>query len=874
MALDINASLSSVRMHLRQGESGRKISVKMTQSGIPYPISEGYSAVFAGTRPDGQIFFNDCTIEEGRAICDVSAQITSVPGIVKAEMRLYGENDVLIASPGFEIDVTECVVDEGELVDGPETTALTSLICQAQEAIEDCRATAVNKVEVQLLEEQGEPSAFVELDKSEDERIMRFTFSNLKGEKGDTGPQGVQGIQGPKGDTGAQGPKGDTGETGAQGPQGAQGLKGDKGDTGVQGPQGEKGDTGPQGLQGIQGPKGDTGEQGPKGDTGETGAQGPQGVQGLKGDKGDTGAQGPQGEKGDTGPQGPQGIQGPKGDTGKGLDIVGRVDSVDQLPSAAEQSEFWNVGHTAPYSIYMFNNGTWENQGQLQGAKGDPGEKGVTFTPSLDANGNLTWTNDGGLDNPHAVNIKGPKGDTGEQGPKGEPGETGAQGPQGEQGPKGDKGDKGDTGEPGETGAQGPQGEQGPKGDKGDKGDTGEPGETGAQGPQGEQGPKGDKGDKGNVGETGPQGIQGPKGDTGAQGETGPQGPQGSKGDKGDKGDTGAAGKNGTTFTPQVSGAGIISWTNNGGLSNPASVNIMGPQGPQGKAGADGKSPYQIAAANGYTGTESTFNSALTAFPYHHARHEEGGADPISVGTGNIKNGAVTSAKLAPGAVATIVVDYPDGSTCSCKKGATTYTATGGGTAVFAVTELGEWTVTVTKGATIKSQTVTLSTPGQSVNITIVLSVYLYNKGDENTAFTGGWQTRAVSGNGSAAYPATSGSLARNTSNMVWTQPRQSSGILEVKQDIDLTRFSQIRIRCSCVCTSWSIPVSLVVMNRNASQFQTQAIAIITAAGAGDGVYTETQLDISSLSGLYDICLGAQVYESSAVTTVDFIELS
>lgn len=196
MTLDIDDALSSVCMHLRQGESGRKISVKMTQSGKPYPIKEGYSAVFAGTRPDGQIFFNNCTVEGGHAVCDVSAQITSVPGAVRAEMRLYGEDDVLIASPAFEIDIAESTVDEGEIVDGPETTALTSLICQAQEAIEDCRATAVNKVEVRLLEEQGEPSAFVELDKSEDERIMRFTFSNLKGEKGETGPQGPKGDQG------------------------------------------------------------------------------------------------------------------------------------------------------------------------------------------------------------------------------------------------------------------------------------------------------------------------------------------------------------------------------------------------------------------------------------------------------------------------------------------------------------------------------------------------------------------------------------------------------------------------------------------------------------------------------------------------------
>lgn len=51
------------------------------------------------------------------------------------------------------------------------------------------------------------------------------------------------------------------------------------------------------------------------------------------------------------------------------------------------------------------------------------GPKGVTFTPSVDSNGNLSWSNDGDLVNPPTVNIKGPKGD---QGPAGEGGGGGS----------------------------------------------------------------------------------------------------------------------------------------------------------------------------------------------------------------------------------------------------------------------------------------------------------------------------------------------------------------------------------------------------------------------------------------------------------------
>ena len=66
-----------------------------------------------------------------------------------------------------------------------------------------------------------------------------------------------------------------------------------------------------------------------------------------------------------------------------------------------------------------------------QGPQGEPGATGAagtTFTPSVSADGTLSWTNDGGKENPTSVNIKGPKG---AQGPQGEPGATGPQGPAG-----------------------------------------------------------------------------------------------------------------------------------------------------------------------------------------------------------------------------------------------------------------------------------------------------------------------------------------------------------------------------------------------------------------------------------------------------------
>lgn len=196
------------------------------------------------------------------------------------------------------------------------------------------------------------------------------------------------------------------------------------------------------------------------------GPQGPKGEKGEKGDKGaagPTGPQGPKGEKGDVGPVGPQGPQGEKGEQGKGgtsLNILGTKESEADLPLSAEKNDAYLING----EMWVFDGTNWNNAGKIQGpqgpqgpvgpqgskgdpgpqgVKGDPGEKGdtgargITFTPVVDSKGNISWSNDGGLENPQTVNITGPQGDTGAKGdvgPQGEKGEVGGAGPKGDKG--------------------------------------------------------------------------------------------------------------------------------------------------------------------------------------------------------------------------------------------------------------------------------------------------------------------------------------------------------------------------------------------------------------------------------------------------------
>lgn len=103
---------------------------------------------------------------------------------------------------------------------------------------------------------------------------------------------------------------------------------------------------------------------------------------------------------------------------------------------------------------------------------GGAGVDGATFTPSVDASGNISWTNDKGLPNPTTRNIKGPQGADGANGhsPVVTASKSGTvttikvdgtsiatinDGATGSQGPQGPKGETGATGAAGHTPVKG-----------------------------------------------------------------------------------------------------------------------------------------------------------------------------------------------------------------------------------------------------------------------------------------------------------------------------------------------------------------------------------------------------------------------------------
>lgn len=193
-------------------------------------------------------------------------------------------------------------------------------------------------------------------------------------------------------------------------------------------------------------------------------------------------------------------------------------------------------------------------------------------------------------------------------------------------------------------------------------------------GPQGPKGEKGEKGDKGAAGPTGPQGPVGP------QGSKGDPGPQGVKGDPGEKGDTGARG---ITFTPVVDSKGNISWSNDGGLENPQTVNITGPQGDTGAKGDVGpqgeKGEVGGAGPKGDKGT--TFIPSVDADGNISWSNTDGLVNPETANIKEPKGDKGSDATVPIAKIGTLGKIKPDGKTTFVDEDGTLH-AKGGGTTV------------------------------------------------------------------------------------------------------------------------------------------------------------------------------------------------
>ena len=160
ISLDIHSPSSNETVNAKRGDTGRKICISLVDGGVPYIISEECYAVFTAKKPDGNVLYNHCTIENNTIIYQITEQSVAVEGRVNSEIKLYGADDKLITSAKFTILVYGTVYNAGdEIQSEKEVDALTHLVSEATSAISAANEAAANAAatadEIQTARENG-----------------------------------------------------------------------------------------------------------------------------------------------------------------------------------------------------------------------------------------------------------------------------------------------------------------------------------------------------------------------------------------------------------------------------------------------------------------------------------------------------------------------------------------------------------------------------------------------------------------------------------------------------------------------------------------------------------------------------------------------
>lgn len=124
--LDVNQTASQVRISVKKGDTARRLLIHLTESGYPYHLSDECYAVLAAQKPDGNVIFNNCTIEDCVIGYDFTAQTVAAAGIVNCDVIVYGAKGVQLTSASFDIVVEDSNYSAVESTS--ETGALASLI--------------------------------------------------------------------------------------------------------------------------------------------------------------------------------------------------------------------------------------------------------------------------------------------------------------------------------------------------------------------------------------------------------------------------------------------------------------------------------------------------------------------------------------------------------------------------------------------------------------------------------------------------------------------------------------------------------------------------------------------------------------------------
>ena len=199
---------------------------------------------------------------------------------------------------------------------------------------------------------------------------------------------------------------------------------------------------------------------------------------------------------------------------------------------------------------------------------------------------------------------------------------------------------------------------------------------------------------------------------------------------------------------------------------------------------------------------------------------------------------------------AVIGVTYPSGSVCTCTKGTKTYKAKNtSGLALFAVPEVGEWTVSCTDGTKTASKTVSIATEGQAENVTLTYELALFDGGSVNEDITGGWL-------GNMAQD----QLGTDSYLYLRTYGYNNASAVTVNK-ITVTEYNTLKVNVTAYTSNYANAWVGLSSAANEASYKSPVIKISPTASETP---TEYSGNLSALSGEYYVFVFAEGYWDTA----------
>ncbi len=118
--LDLNGQSSMEYVEVRQGDTAKVVSARLTESGTPYELTDDVTAVLAARKPDGSYLYTPAAQADNRLEATLPATFTAAVGMLRACFRLTGTDEAALITPEFTICVNAPAAPE-ETTLGEET---------------------------------------------------------------------------------------------------------------------------------------------------------------------------------------------------------------------------------------------------------------------------------------------------------------------------------------------------------------------------------------------------------------------------------------------------------------------------------------------------------------------------------------------------------------------------------------------------------------------------------------------------------------------------------------------------------------------------------------------------------------------------------